>query len=72
MPDLLLCCSFAFRQPENAALPKHPNKGKPSMKTRLPVRAASQPAHAPVQISMRTVRSANYGVYPKNYERQIR
>lgn len=42
------------------------------MKTRLPVRAASQPAHAPVQISMRTVRSANYGVYPKNYERQIR
>ena len=56
------------------------------MKPRLPVRAAltgslslllaacaaSQPAHAPVQISMRTVRSANYGVYPKNYERQIR
>ena len=57
------------------------------MKTRLPVRAAligslslllaacaasPQPAHAPVQISMRTVRSANYGVYPKNYERQIR
>ena len=57
------------------------------MKTKLPVRtaltaglalllaacAASQPAaHAPVQISMRTVRSANYGVYPQNYERQIR
>ena len=52
------------------------------MKTKFPTHAAligslcllaacavTQPS---AQVSMKTVRSANYGVYPKNYERQIR
>ena len=55
------------------------------MKTNLPARAtltgsfslllvacADLPQPTPIEISMKTVRSENYGSYPKNYERQIR
>ena len=52
------------------------------MKTKLPTRAAligslcllAACAYTPpsAQVSMKTVRSANYGSYPRNYQRQIR
>lgn len=62
-----------------------PNKRKPNMKTKLSARAtligslsllltacAIPPETAPMEISMDTIRSADYGTYPNDYEQQIR
>jgi len=54
------------------------------MKTKLPARTAlagslalllaacALPEPKPLEVSMRTIRSADYGPYPRNYERLIR
>ncbi len=61
------------------------NKRKPNMKTKLSARAALigslsllltacaiPPETAPMEISMGTIRNADYGTYPNDYEQQIR
>ena len=66
-----------FSEAKTSSHPK--TKRKENMKTKLPallgslcLLAACAVTPPSAQVSMKTVRSENYGSYPKNYERRVR